>query len=64
MTTRKGEPGRDEVDVVLRISRQLEAQMRGYLTHTGTVTLCLDGQDPAILSIWFDPPPDDRKEGN
>jgi len=55
---------RGEVDVRLRISRELERQLRGHLRYTGTVTLCLNGDDPAVLAIWLDPDPTAHSDGS
>lgn len=55
---------RGEVDVTLRISRELERQLRGYLHYEGKVTLCLNGHDPAILAIWLDPDPTAQSDGS
>lgn len=49
--------------MTLRISRELERRLRGYMRYTGTVTLCLNGENPAVLAIWLDPDPLRQSDG-
>lgn len=56
-------PGRDVteyVDIALRVTPELEAQLRAGFTHTGTVKLNLayDPDGRSVLYIWLDPAPE------